>query len=97
MKHGTHMDNGLINRVFRNRVAGAYSSLSFQFSDIKIFVTLFIGTMRPTKLKVGKYKSNGWMHRLYWNQAGAPYTSFIIVPLLKCGAILDLPCPSVIL
>ena len=83
LKHGTHMDNGLIDHVFRNRAAGAYSSLSFQFSDIKMFVTLFIGTMRPTKLKVGKHKNNGWMHRLYRNQAGAPYTSLYYSPAFK--------------
>ena len=49
----THVDSGQMYRVYRNQAAAAYSSLyffiflSFQFSNIKIFGTLFTGTVKP--------------------------------------------------
>ena len=67
---GTHVDNGLMYRVYRNQVVTAYSSLyvfivfiflSTQFSNIKIFVTLFSGTVRPRRLKLGTHVDNGQM------------------------------------
>ena len=38
---------------------------SFQFSNIKIFITLFSGTARPRRLKFGTHMDNGWMYRVY--------------------------------
>ena len=50
-------------------------NFSFQFSNIKIFVTLFSGTMRPTKLRLGTRVDNGLMYCVYQNQAAAAYLS----------------------
>ena len=50
LKLATHVDSGQMYLVYRNQAAAAYSSLYFfiflplQFSNIKIFVTLFSGT-----------------------------------------------------
>ena len=51
---------------------------NFSFSNIqtlKIFVTLFSGTVRPRRLKLGAHMDNGWMYRVYLNQAAAAYLS----------------------
>ena len=53
LKLGTHVDSGWMYHVYPNQAAAAYSSLylfiflSLQFSTLKIFVTLFSGTVRP--------------------------------------------------
>ena len=68
-------------RVYRNRAAPAYLSLYFfiflslQFSNIQIFVTLFSGTVRPRRLKLGTYVDSGQMYRVYQNQAAPAYSS----------------------
>ena len=41
------------------------------FQTLKIFVTLFSGTVRPRRLKLGTHVDNGWMYRVYRNQAAA--------------------------
>ena len=67
--------------VNRNQDVPAYSSLYFfillslQFSNIKILVTLFSGTVRPRRLKVGTHVDNGQMYHVYRNQAPAAYSS----------------------
>ena len=51
---------------------------NFSFSNIqtlKIFVTLFSGTVRPRRLKLCAHMDNGWMYRVYLNQAAAVYLS----------------------
>ena len=79
MKLGTHMDSGWMYGVYQNQaVAAAYSSHYFfflQYSSIKIFVTLFSGTVRPRRLKLGAHMDNGWMYGVYQNQAAAAYLS----------------------
>ena len=40
---------------------------------LKIFVTLFSGTVRPTKSKLGTHMS--WVYRVYRNQDAAAYLS----------------------
>ena len=55
------------------------------FQTLKVFVALFSGTMRPTKLKLGTHTNNSWMYRVYWNQTDAAYSSlnyFIFLSLL---------------
>ena len=59
-----------------------------QYSSIKIFVTLFSGTVRPRRLKLGAHVDNGWMYRVYQNQAAAAYLSllffhFSFTPIFK--------------
>ena len=46
----------------------------FSFSNIqtlKIFVTLFSGTLKPRRLKLAAHMDNGWMYHVYQNQAAA--------------------------
>ena len=47
--------------------------LSLQFSNIKIFVTLFSRTVRPRGLKLSTHVDSGQMYRVYGNQAAAAY------------------------
>ena len=48
-----------------------------QYSSIKIFVTLFTGTVKPRRLNLGAHVDSGWMYRVYQNQAAAAYLYFI--------------------
>ena len=75
LKLGTHVDSGWMYGVYQNQAA-AYSSRYFfipQDSNIKIFVILFSGTLMPRRLKLGAHMDNGWMYRVYHNQAAAAY------------------------
>ena len=73
--------------VYQNQAAAAYSSLYFfivlslQYSTSKFFITLFSGTVRPRRLKLGTHIDSGQMYLVYWNQAAAAYLSlyFFIV------------------
>ena len=42
---------------------------------MKIFVTLFSGTVRPAKLKLGIHMDNELMYSVYRNQAATAYLS----------------------
>ena len=42
---------------------------------LKFFITLFSGTVRPRKFKLGTLVDNGWMYHVYQNQAAAAYLS----------------------
>ena len=42
---------------------------------MKIFVTLFSGTVRPRRLKLGTHVDSGQINRVYQNQAAAAYLS----------------------
>ena len=63
-------------RVYRNQAAAAYLSLySFFFlsnyQTLKYFITLFSGTVRSRRLKLGTHMDSGQMYRVYRNQAAA--------------------------
>ena len=81
MKLGTHVGSGQMYHVYWNQAAAAYSSLYFsiflslQFLTLKFFVTLFSGTARPRKLKLGTHMESGQMYQVYQNQAAAAYSS----------------------
>ena len=83
MKLGTHMDSGQMYCVYLNQAGAAYSSiyffsfLSLQFSNIKIFVALYSGTVRPIKLKLDTHVDIGWMYCVYCNQAASFYLSLV--------------------
>ena len=89
MKLGTHLNSGQMYRVYRNQAAAAHLSLylfiflSLQFSNIKIFVTLFSGTVKPGMLIVGTHVDSGQMYRVYWNQAAAAYSSLYFFVFLS--------------
>ena len=44
-------------------------------SNIRIFVTLFSGTVRPRRLKLGTHVDSGQLYPVYQNQAAAAYSS----------------------
>ena len=45
------------------------------FQTLHFFVTLFSGTVRPRRLKLGTHVDSRQMYRVYWNQAAASYSS----------------------
>ena len=79
---GTSIVNHSLFYVKENQVPPTYSSLFFfiflslQFSNIKNFISLFWGTERHTKLKLGPHMDNRLMYHVYLNQAANIY-SFI--------------------
>ena len=87
LKLGSHVKSGQMYHVYRNQAAAAYSSLYFfiflslQFSTLTFFVTLFSGTVRPRRLKLGTHVDSGQMHCVYQNQAAALIHPFIFLSL----------------
>ena len=81
LKLGTHVDSGQMYHVYQNQASAAYLSLysfiflSLQFSTLKFFVTLFLGTMRPRRLKIGTLVDSGQLYHVYQIQAAAAYSS----------------------
>ena len=81
LKLDTHVDIGWMYRVYHSQAATSYLSLISLFfflsnvQKLKIFVTLFSGTVRPRKFKLGTLVDNGWLYRVYQNQAAATYLS----------------------
>ena len=53
------------------------SNLKVQMTcqTLEFFVTLFLGTVRPRRLKLGTQVGSGQMYHVYWNQAAATYSS----------------------
>ena len=68
LKLGTHIDSGQIHLVYWNQTAALIhrfiSSFFFlsSFQTLKFFVTLFSGTVRPRKLKLGIHVDSGQMY-----------------------------------
>ena len=88
LKLGSHVDTGQMYPVYRNQAAAAYSSLCFFISlsniqTLKSFVTLFSGTVRPRRLKLGIHVDSGQIYRVYRNQAVAAYSSLYFFSLLS--------------
>ena len=76
----------------------------FCYSNVQkilIFVTLFSGTVRPRKFKLGTLVDNVWIYRVYRIQAAAAYLSlyfFIFLSLQLfffsfCRLLLPFPTP----
>ena len=70
--------------VYHNQAAVAYSSLYFfiflsNFQTLKFFITLFSGTVRPRRLKLGTHMDSGQMYGVYWNQAAAVYSALLFI------------------
>ena len=64
---------------------------SFQFSTLKLFVTLFSRTVSPRRVKLGTHVDSGQMYHVYRNPAAAAYLSlyffiflFLQFSTLKC-------------
>ena len=87
LKLGTHVGSGQMYHVYRNQAAAAYLSLYFfiflslQFSTLKLFVTLFLGTMRPRRLKIGTHMDSGQMYHVHQNQAYSSLYFFVFLSL----------------
>ena len=83
LKLGTHSDSGQVYHVYWNQAAAVYLFLYFfiflslQFTTLKFFVTLFSGTVRPRRLKIGRHMDSGQMYHVYQNQAAALIHPFI--------------------
>ena len=82
-KLSTPVDNGWTYRVYQNQAAAANLSLYFfncflsNYQSLTIFVTLFSGTVRPGRLKLGTHVDSGQMYRVYQNQAAVAYSSLV--------------------
>ena len=81
LKLDTHVENGWMYRVYRNHAAALIHPIIFfifflsNFQTLKIFVTLFSGTVRPRRLKLGTHVDSEQMYRVYRNRATAAYLS----------------------
>ena len=53
------------------------------FQTLKFFVTLFSGTVKPRRLKLGTNLDSGHMYHVKWNQAAAVYSSLYIFIFLS--------------
>ena len=53
------------------------------FQTLKFFVTLFSGTVRPRRLKLGTQVDSGQMYLVYRNQAAAAYLSLYFFNFLS--------------
>ena len=68
LKHGTHVDSGQMYRVYWNQAAALIhlfiSSFFFlsSYQTLKIFVTIFSGTLRSRRLKLGTHMDSGQMY-----------------------------------
>ena len=75
--------------VYRNQAAAAYLSLYFfifflsSFQTLKFFVTLFSGTVRPRRLKLGTLVDSGQMYHVYRNQAAAYSSLYFFIFFLS--------------
>ena len=71
--------------VYRTQAAAAYLSLHFfiflslQFSTLKVFITLFSGTMRPRRLKISSRVDSGKIYHVYQNQAAAYSSLYLFI------------------
>ena len=76
-----HVENGRMYCVYRNHAAALIHPFIFSFfflsnfQTLKYFVTLFSGTVRPRRLKLGTHVDSGQMYRVYRTQAAAAYLS----------------------
>ena len=89
LKISTLVDSGQMYHVYQIQAAAAYSSqhffhiFSLQFSNIKFFVRLFSGTVKPRRLKLGTNVDSGLMYRSYRNQASAACSSHYFIIFLS--------------
>ena len=89
LKLGTHLDSGQMYGVYQNQAAAAYLSLYFfilffsNFQTLKFFITLFSGTVRPRRLKLGTHVDSVQMYRVYQNQVAAYSFLYFLVFFLS--------------
>ena len=89
LKLGTHVDSGQMYHVYQNQAAALshpfISSFFFlsNFQTLKFFITLFSGTVRPRRLKLGTHMDSDQMYYVYRNQAAAAYLSLYFLIFLS--------------
>ena len=89
LKLGTHVDSGQMYHVYQNQAAALshpfISSFFFRsnFQTLKFFITLFSGTVRPRRLKLGTHIDSDQMYCVYRNQAAAAYLSLYFLIFLS--------------
>ena len=89
LKLVTHVENGWMYRVYWNHAAALICPFIFSFfflsnfQTLKFFVSLFSGTVRPRRLKLGTHMDSGQMYRIYRNQAAAAYSSLYFFSFLS--------------
>ena len=86
LKRGTHVDSGQVYHVYQNQASAVYSSFYFfiffsPIFNIDFFVTLFSGTMRPRRLKIGTLVDSGQMYHVYQAAAYSSLYFFIFISL----------------
>ena len=90
LKLCTHMDSGQMYRVYWNQYAALIhpfiSSVFFlsNFQTLKSFVALFLGTVRPIKLKLDTQMDIRWMYPVYRNHYFLFVPYFFIFLSLQC-------------
>ena len=77
---GTYVDSWQMYHVYWNQAAALihpfiFSFFFLQLSSINIFVGVFLGTMRPRRLKLRTNMNRGWMYCVYQNQAATDCSS----------------------
>ena len=50
----------------------------------EFFVTIFSGTVRPRRLKLGTHMGSGQLYHVYWNQVAVVCLSIYLFILLSC-------------
>ena len=88
LKLGTHVDSRCIMYIrirLLQLIRSFISSFFFlsNFQTLKFFITLFSGTVRPRRLKLGTHIDSGQMYRIYRNQAAATYLSLYFLIFLS--------------
>ena len=70
------MHTGIRLLLHSHSIISSYFFLT-NFQTLKVFVTLFSGTVMPRRLKLGIHVDSGQMYRVYQNQAAALICPFI--------------------
>ena len=81
LKLDTHVDSGQMYHVYLKEdvalIRPFISSFSFlsNFQALKIFIGVFLGTVKPRKLKLRTNMNSGWMYCVYRNEFAAACSS----------------------
>ena len=77
LKLGTHVNIVYTRIRLLVHICPFLSSFFYIFKSqtLNVFVTLLLGTMRPTKMKLGLYMESGLMYHVYKDQAAGAYLS----------------------
>ena len=90
LKLDTHIDTGqMLSCVLESGCCCLFIplflhvSFSPNFQTLKVFITLFSGTVRPRGLKLGTHVDSGQMYHVYQNQTTAAYLALYFFVFLS--------------